>query len=128
MRERGRRARATPSPGQDPLRASSGLAQPVARDNDPDSGALAQLALDFAEPAEECDALAHSEQTEVAWANAGLAPLLGLEAVAVVGDVDLELILVLQERDAHLVRGGVLLHVVERLDRDAVQRRLRLAR
>ena len=64
----------------------------------------------------------------MARAHPGLTPLLGLEAVAVVGYVDLQCVLVLEERETDLVGGGVLLHVVQRLDGDAVERRLGLAR
>src|SRR5439155_25669571 len=104
------------------------LAQAVSRDDDPDRRALTAPALDLAEPAEERDALAHPKEPEVARPHAGLAPLLGLEAVPVVGDVDLERVLGLEQREPHLVRGGMLLHVVQCLHRDAIESRLRFAR
>src|SRR5437870_8582726 len=61
-------------------------------------------------------------------ADAGLAPLFGLEAVTVVANVDLERVLVLEERESHFVGCRVLLHVVQGFDCDAIQRRLGLAR
>src|SRR5439155_9301430 len=89
---------------------------------------FARFALHLQQAAEERQAFAHPEEPEVPWPDPGLAPLLGREAVAVIGDVDLERVLRLQQREAHLVGRGVLLYVVEGLDRDAVERRLRLAR
>src|SRR5437879_8062923 len=123
----GAQARDPSDPGQDPLPARPELAQALARDDDADGRAFARLALHFAEPSQESDALAHSEQTEVPRANPGFAPLLGLEAVAVIADIDLEGLFVLEEREADFVRGRVLLDVVERLHRHAIEGRLGLA-
>src|SRR5712691_4505759 len=106
---------------------SRGLAKALAGDEDADGRAFARLALDFAETAQEGDALAHSEQTEMPRANSGFTPLFRLEAVAIVADVDLEGLFVLEEREADFVRGRVLLDVVERLDRDAIEGRLGFA-
>ena len=64
----------------------------------------------------------------MARAHPGLTPLFGLEAMTVIRDVDLQGVLVLEERETDLVRGRVLLHVVQRLDRDAIERRLGFAR
>ena len=88
--------RATPTQDRTCSGASELLAETLAREDDADGGAFAELALDLAQPSEEGDALAHSEQTEVSRANAGLAPLLCLETMPVVGDVDLERVLVLE--------------------------------
>src|SRR5438876_8830358 len=61
-------------------------------------------------------------------ADAGLAPLFGLEAVPVVSNVYLKGVFVLQERESDLMCSRMLLHVVQGFDCDAIQRRLGLAR
>ena len=60
--------------------------------------------------------------------HAGFAPLLGLEAVAIIAYVYFQRLFIFQQRQADFVRGGMLLHVVKGLNRDAIERRLRLAR
>src|SRR5438445_3362899 len=123
-----RGSRTTLSPAPPAARKSSPLTQAIARHDDADGRALSRLALHFAQPSQKGDALAHAEEAEVARAHPGLTPLLGLEPMAVVRHVDLEGLLVLEERETHLVRGGVLLHVVQRLDGHAIERRFGFAR
>src|SRR6266550_4086759 len=127
--------RATPTPGagapdrvadRTPLCYLAELPQTLSRDDDADGRAFSRLALDFAESSEESDALAHSEQTEVPRPHASFAPLFRLETVPVITYVNFQRLLIFEKCQANFVSGRMFLHVIQRFDRHAIERRLRL--
>ena len=80
----------------------------------------------LAQSSQESDALAHSEQTEVPRPHASFAPLFGLETVPVITYVNFQRLLIFEKCQANFVSGRVLFHIVQGLDRHAIERRLRL--
>src|SRR5438105_11844104 len=106
----GRRARG-PDPGTEPAAPPElELAQTLARNDDAHRRSLPGFALHFAQPSQKGHSLSHPKKSEMSGPDPGFSPLFGLEAVAVVADVDLESLFIFQQGQPNLMRGGMLLH------------------